>query len=114
MSTHTGREAEAKAAAYLERRGYMVLQRNWRNRWCEIDIVAQGQECVHFVEVKYRQSATQGSGIEYITPRKIRQLRLAARHWVAENGWEGDYQIDIMSVAGNGSIEWIDNAIMAE
>ncbi len=53
---------------------------------------------MHFVEVKYRASAHYGSATEYVTKTKKRQLRLAALNWIAENGWEGDYLIDVVSI----------------
>ncbi len=41
MSTQTGKLAEDEAAEYLSQNGFKIIARNWRNRWCEIDIVAQ-------------------------------------------------------------------------
>jgi uncharacterized protein (TIGR00252 family) len=96
-----GREAEAAAAEYLKELGFKILSQNWRTRYCEIDIVAEKGKRVYFVEVKYRQSGKQGSGLEYITPRKLQQMGLAARFWVSDNDWTGDYSLGAIEVSGS-------------
>lgn len=100
-TTTTGRQAEAVAAAFLESRGCKVLQQNWRTRWCEIDIVAQRKKVVYLCEVKYRQTNRQGSGLEYITPKKLKQMQFAAEFWVQTKEWQGDYQLCAIEVSGN-------------
>lgn len=92
-TTDIGRQAETAAAEYLTRHGYRVLEQNWRTRYCEIDIVAQKGSCLHFVEVKYRTHDTQGSGLEYITPRKLRRMRFAADMYATEHRWQGDINV---------------------
>lgn len=107
-----GQAGEDAVANYLSQRGYVLLVRNWKTRWCEIDIVAKKDNSVHFVEVKYRKNARHGSGLEYVTPTKRRQLKLAARMWIAENNWEGNYQIDAAGVDGaTGHITYITSAV---
>ncbi|MBI4101286.1 YraN family protein [Candidatus Microgenomates bacterium] len=99
-TTDIGRGAEELAADYLISKGFKILTRNWRTRWCEIDIVAQKGQRIHFVEVKYRKDLSHGSGLDYITKTKMRQLKNAALFWVGEKDWDGDYQIDVISVDG--------------
>ncbi len=96
----TGRRAETVGATYLGRNGYQVLQQNWRTRYCEIDIVAQKSETIYFVEVKYRATVSQGSGLDYITERKLRQMMFAAQLWVAKHAWHGDYELAVIAVTG--------------
>ena len=97
-STEQGRLAEAAAAASLERKGFKIIDRNWRTRVCEIDIIAAKQSVIYFVEVKYRKTDSQGSGLDYITPRKLSQMRYAARIWIGQNDWAGDYRLAAMEV----------------
>lgn len=78
MSTFIGRMAEQAAADYLRRHGFEVLAQNWRTRWCEIDIVARRGQTVCFVEVKYRGRTDWGSGLDYVTRRKVQQMYFAA------------------------------------
>lgn len=99
-TTSTGRQAEQAAADYLAKKGYKILDQNWRTRWCEIDIVAQKKNTVYFVEVKYRKSTAWGSGLDYITPAKLKQMRFAAEFWVSTNDWNGDYSLLAIEVSG--------------
>lgn len=96
----TGRKAEQVAADFLQRKGCKILEQNWRTRWCEIDVVAQKQSTVYFCEVKYRLRITQGGGLDYITPKKVDQMRFAAELWVQSNNWNGEYQLCAIEVFG--------------
>lgn len=96
----TGRKAEAVAAAFLERKGCSIAAQNWRTRWCEIDIVARRGGVVYFCEVKYRLHNHQGSGLEYITPKKLQQMQFAAELWVSRQQWYGEYQLCAIEVSG--------------
>jgi uncharacterized protein (TIGR00252 family) len=96
-----GRKAEAAAADYLKSCGFNIIEQNWRTRWCEIDVVAKKTNIVFFIEVKYRQTAEQGLGLDYITPKKLKQMRFAADNWVCENDWKGDYQLAAVEVFGD-------------
>lgn len=101
MSVGVGRAAERAAAGYLEGQGYVVLGTNWRTRWCEIDIVAQKSGVVYFIEVKYRAQAAWGSGFDYVTPAKLRQMHFAAEFWVARHNHKGDYRLAACELSGN-------------
>lgn len=96
-----GRFAEEAAAHYLERRGYTIIERNWKTKWCDIDIVAMQRGIVYFVEVKYRRSARQGGGIAAITPKKLNQMRFAAKLWLHSHG-EQDARLGVIEVTGEG------------
>lgn len=98
--TATGRNAESAVADYLVGEGYKILDKNWRNRWCEIDLIAQKDKITYFIEVKYRLSDTYGSGFEYITPQKRRQVTFAAEFWAAQNKWGGDSRLLAAEVTG--------------
>lgn len=101
MSTvSTGRRAEGAAANYLVRRGYQILEQNWRTRYCEIDIVACKNDVVYFVEVKYRANDHQGGGLDYITPAKLHRMSFAAQVWAKQHGWLGDYALSAVAVSG--------------
>ena len=101
MSTvERGRTAETLAAAHLEQQGLTIIDRNWRNRWCELDLVARSPAGIHFIEVKYRRRADWGTGFEHITYDKTNRLRRAALAWNQAHGHYGAYQIDIVSITG--------------
>jgi ribonuclease HII len=74
----TGDVSETCAANYLEERGHRIIERNWRTRWCEIDIISEYGTMYYFTEVKHRKSDTQGDGLAAITPKKMKQMSFAA------------------------------------
>src|SRR5437762_2893092 len=81
-----GAFGERLAAEHLSRAGYLVLGRNYRTRFGEIDIIAADARCLVFCEVKARVAGS-GSGpvdpFDAIGPRKQRRLRTMAREWLA-------------------------------
>ena len=102
MVSNSGKQAEKVAAEYLKKQGYKILAKNWRTRMCEIDIVASQDKCVYFVEVKYRKSLDWGSGLDYITSAKQKQMNFAAEMWLSQNNWIGDCSLAALEVAGEG------------
>lgn len=81
-----GRLGENLAHAYLKRSGWLVLDRNWRCRSGELDIVAlDGSELV-ICEVRTRQGHRSGTALESVDHRKLRRLRLLAGEWVRRRG----------------------------
>lgn len=99
-----GNKAEEAVAEHLQSRGYKIKDRNWKTKQCEIDIVAEKDGCIYFVEVKYRSNTSQGSGFDYITPAKQRQMAFAADYWVAQNRWEGEYVLSGAEVLGSSYV----------
>ncbi len=100
QTTYIGNRAEQVAAEYLERDGYRVVKRNWRQRDCEIDVIAYKAGVMYFVEVKYRATDGAGSGLEYITDQKLRQMAYAASRWVSAHAWHREYVLSAIEVSG--------------
>jgi len=67
-----GDDAENIAEKHLKSLGHEILDRNWKTKFCEIDIVSKSGDVVFFTEVKYRKKADQGGGLAAITPKKLR------------------------------------------
>lgn len=102
MTNHqVGHDAEKLAATWLSERGFKIVELNWRTRYCEIDIVARHKKTIYFVEVKSRASQKWGSGLDYITPKKLGQMKFAGELWVAENKWSHGVCLAAISVDGN-------------
>ena len=76
-----GRRGEQLAVDHLEARGMAVLERNWRCRLGEIDIVARDGGDLVFIEVKTRSNGDYGHPFEAITPVKLARLRRLAIAW---------------------------------
>lgn len=108
MSNHqAGHDAEARVAEWLIRRKFKIVELNWKTRQCEIDIVAQAKQVTYFIEVKSRTSAAWGKGLDYVTPKKITQMRFAADMWLAQHDWSGDVRLAVVSVDGK-EIEFVE------
>lgn len=113
-TTEVGRRAEDLAASYLIRRDFTIMARNWRTRWCELDLVASRDGIIHIIEVKYRRSSTYGHGYDYVNVDKRHRLTKAAAVFVAGHAPGADYQIDIISVEGIvelANLTMIENAV---
>jgi putative endonuclease len=79
-----GTGGEDAAAAWYEEQGYEVLERNWRRREGEVDLIVRRRRTVAFVEVKTRSSGDFGTGAEAVLPAKQRRIRRLAGRWLAE------------------------------
>jgi putative endonuclease len=77
-----GADGEALVATWYEERGYQVVDRNWRSRDGELDLVIRGEGVVVFCEVKTRSSKAFGIA-EAVTAAKVRRIRRLAAQWLA-------------------------------
>ncbi len=100
MSTITiGNKGEDLACKYLQKQGYKILERNYRIRGGEIDVVAKDKDTLVFVEVKTRYSHEYGLPLESMTPWKIRSLLKTARFYIQKIGWgDREYRLDFVGV----------------
>lgn len=102
-TTAVGNRAETLACQYLLDKKYKIIERNYKDRFCEIDIVASHQDIIAFVEVKYRARTDFGGAIGSITPAKLKRMRNSAQYWLVRNP---DYQelqprIDVITITGD-------------
>ena len=98
-NTNVGNQGEDIACWYLKKQGYKILERNFRIRGGEIDIVAQDKDYLVFVEVKTRYSHEYGLPVESMTHWKIKHLLKTAMFYLQRVGW-GDkpYRLDFVGV----------------
>ncbi|HHT9108049.1 MAG TPA: YraN family protein [Candidatus Wunengus sp. YC64] len=94
-----GTRGEQLAVKFLKKSGYKILQRNYRCKLGEIDIVCYDHGAIAFVEVKTRYSDTYGPPELSVTEAKKRQILKVALHYVAEKKIEGiDSRFDVVSI----------------
>jgi putative endonuclease len=106
-----GVPAEGLAAAFLEREGLRIVERNYRCRFGEIDLVARSGPVLVFVEVRARSSEAFGGAAGSITGTKRRRLVAAARHYLARHRVDRACRFDVVLVRGReGAIEWLADA----
>ena len=78
-----GNKGEDAVCNYLIKSGHEIVARNWKNKFCEIDIVSKFNGVLCFTEVKYRKA---GSGLDAIDKKKLEKMRFAAEFYLAKNG----------------------------
>ncbi len=91
---------EEKAGRFLERKGYIILDRNYKRRGGEIDIVCEKDGTVIFVEVKSRKTDTFGEPFEAVTERKRKRIAHSAKKWLYEKGLlsKCDVRFDVIGI----------------
>ena len=89
---------EERAALYLRLHGYRVVERNFRCRQGEIDIIARKGGFIVFVEVKLRKNADFGEAREFVTYRKQQRVIRAAELWLVKNGCELQPRFDVIEI----------------
>ena len=105
-----GTHGENLAVEFLENLGMEIIERNWRVREGELDIVARdGSNTIHFCEVKTRRSISAGDPLESISVQKARKLQQLALLWLLNSGqWGCEYQIDCMGIVVGSDSHTID------
>ena len=97
-----GDKGEQAAADWLTARGHEIVARNWRTRYCEIDIVSVKGEVLYFTEVKYRKNDDFGDGLAAITAKKQRQMRFAAELFLAGRPEYGGMAAKLLAASVSG------------
>ena len=97
-----GKKGEEMAEKYLVDQGFRILDRNFQNRYGEIDIVAKDKDTLVFVEVKTRHSERFGKPEEAVTPSKIKKIIKAGQYYrnLKNNLPEGE-RIDVVAIVLN-------------
>ena len=109
-----GKHAEARAARYLESAGLHIVERNYRSRYGEIDLIARDGATLVFVEVRARSSNAFGGAAASITAAKRQKLTRTALHYLATAGRTPRCRFDAVLLAGDsGPVEWIRDAFSA-
>lgn len=107
----TGKIGEDIAARFLARKSYRILERNWKMKGGEIDIVADDRGTMVFVEVKARSSTEYGTGEEAITEHKKDKIINAAKACLKHKGEDHPCRFDVISILfeKNGKIKEINH-----
>ena len=106
-----GDAAEALAAAFLEARGFSVVERNYRCKFGEVDIIARSGAMTVFIEVRARKSSSFGGAAESITAAKRKKVITAARHYLTSHRLDCACRFDVVLLMGEPPrIEWIRDA----
>lgn len=95
---------ETSACTYLKHRGYKILERNYRNRGGEIDIIAEKGSYVVFVEVKTRNSEDFGAPSEAVNAVKQQKIANTAMAYIMQHCPDNDFRFDVIEVMYKKSV----------
>ncbi|MBE6777432.1 MAG: YraN family protein [Ruminococcaceae bacterium] len=94
----TGMEGEKRAANFLRKNGFSIVKRNYHTRYGEIDIIAENERFILFVEVKTRKIDSMVSGVESVDSFKQRRIMLTANDYIVKTQCEKQPRFDIAQV----------------
>lgn len=100
----TGNKGEEIAANFLMENGYEIVQRNFRYRYSEIDLIVKKDGFLVFVEVKTRSSTAFGEPENFVSARQEAKIHQGAEEYIFKSDWHGPIRFDIVSVVLGKSI----------
>ncbi|NNC70428.1 MAG: endonuclease [Flavobacteriaceae bacterium] len=117
MAQHNelGKQGEQIALELLIKKGYTILEKNWRFQKAEVDIIAQKESTLAIVEVKTRSSIDFGSPQDFVSPKKIKRLVAAIDEYVVSRDLDVEVRFDIMAIVKEGehfTTEHIEDAFL--
>lgn len=115
MAEHNdlGKLGEEMAIAYLIKKGYKIMEKNWRFQKAEVDIIAQIQNTLVVIEVKTRSTDQFGNPHDFVDSKKIKLLVKAIDHYINERTLDLEVRFDIISIILNkkeNKIEHLEDA----
>lgn len=109
-----GAAAEELAARHLLAHGLRIIERNFRVRGGEIDLIAQDGKTLVFIEVRLRSRADFGGAAGSITVRKQQRIILAARHYLQAHGEQAcRFDCVLLDALDANAVEWLQGAFSA-
>ena len=106
----SGTDAEQQALDFLLKQKLKLIDRNYRCRLGELDLIMQHAETVVIVEVRYRQSERFGGALKSITPRKQSRIIAATQYYLSQHNINPIIRFDVIAINARHDINWIKNA----
>ena len=115
MAQHNelGKKGEQLAINFLVKKGYEIVERNYRFEKAEVDIIARRKDTLAVIEVKTRSSIDFGNPQDFVKPKQIKNLVKAVDEYVTVNQLDVDVRFDIIAIVKNGKqfdIEHLEDA----
>lgn len=100
MAIHndTGNWGEKQATALLRQKGFEIVEKNYRNRHLEIDLIVRKDKMLIFVEVKTRSGTGFGMPEQFVNAAKARLIMKAAEQYIFDKDWNFDVRFDVISI----------------
>lgn len=106
----TGEQAEEQAYHYLKSEGLVLLERNYRSRFGEIDLIMQDGSVLCFIEVRYRKNTNYGGAASSVSYQKQQRIRKTAASYLQKKGNNYPARFDVIAMHGDMQINWIKRA----
>jgi putative endonuclease len=109
-----GKEGERIAEQYLKKKGYKVVERNYRCAAGEVDLIVLDRRVIVFVEVKTRSGHQFGTPLEAVAPRKQRKMMLAAQFFLSQKKLhQRDARFDVVGISWPGREPTVEHVVNA-
>ncbi len=105
-----GENAEKLAASYFQEMGFSIVEKNYRFKRSEIDLIVANNVLMVFVEVKYRSSIAFGQPEDFVSDHQKSKIIEAADEYLYQCNWQGNIRFDIISVNVKNEIEHFEDA----
>jgi len=105
-----GDRSEQLACNYLEKQGLQLIDKNFRCKYGEIDLIMQDQKTLVIVEVRFRKSNQYGGALESITTKKQSRIIATTQHYLLTNKIKSLIRFDVIGMSSDTDINWIKNA----
>lgn len=112
MAKHneTGKKGEDMACAFLLSLHYKILERNYRYKRNEVDIICLDRNLLVFVEVKTRTSKAYGNPEDFLSKAQMKRIAQTAQFYLEENSFDNELRFDIIAISKNNELEHIKDA----
>lgn len=112
-SYQLGRKGESEAADFLVKKNYAILEKNYRYRKAEVDLIVRQNDLLVAVEIKTRSSAAFGNPATFLKPKQQQRIVQAIDNYIQQNNLKVEVRFDVISILKKGAkldIEHIENA----
>lgn len=118
LTQDIGNRGEKLVADYIRKKGYIISARNYRTKYGEIDVIAENNDEILFIEVKTRSDGALARPYEYVNSAKQRKLFITASIYLQHNGFGLQPRFDVaevfLSKTGEMRLNYIENAFGAD
>lgn len=108
-----GDQAEQQALDFLLEQGLQLVDRNYRCKNGELDLIMRHDHTLVVVEVRFRANAQYGGAVESITSRKQSRIIATTQHYLMNHKINSAVRFDVVAITGDRRIEWIQNAFQS-
>jgi len=101
---------EDRALSFLLQQGQALVERNYRCKWGELDLLMDENGVLVVVEVRYRKNDRYGSALESVTSTKQARIVAATKHYIVTKKVDQPVRFDVVAITGNSPPQWVKNA----